>query len=342
MPFAEEDGSPLRGIDIEQEPAGSLFHLRRAFSYRDPVYQDSVDVEAGLATDLASVPWFLWWLIASYGRHTAAAVVHDKLVVPTMQPAERAHADATFFHALEESGNNTGKGNDQVRFELGAYALMPNVKIIAPWREWDLLSREKLLRYADDARHSRGRQEAHQRRRAVLDGCQPAAHLLRGRRPRRPGRRSRGIDVALTVRAGEGAGAGPKYVGHRIRARRHRRAERPTHVAATSADRAEPARRQARHRPPRPGREPLCRHEVARLLRNAGRHDPAARPSRDRVDHAGPRSRAPEGRPDAALRQHDLQRLLVGAGARALQAPDRPYAGQTVNGWVRASSTRAM
>src|SRR5438270_6118651 len=44
----------------------------------------------------------------------------------------------------------TGKGNDQVRFELGAYALMPNVKVIAPWREWDLLSREKLLRYAEE------------------------------------------------------------------------------------------------------------------------------------------------------------------------------------------------
>ncbi len=43
----------------------------------------------------------------------------------------------------------TGKGNDQVRFELGAYALMPDVKVIAPWREWDLLSRDKLLAYAD-------------------------------------------------------------------------------------------------------------------------------------------------------------------------------------------------
>ena len=43
----------------------------------------------------------------------------------------------------------TGKGNDQVRFELTAYALMPNVRIIAPWREWDLLSRDKLLAYAD-------------------------------------------------------------------------------------------------------------------------------------------------------------------------------------------------
>ena len=43
----------------------------------------------------------------------------------------------------------TGKGNDQVRFELGAYALKPDIKIIAPWREWDLLSREKLLDYAE-------------------------------------------------------------------------------------------------------------------------------------------------------------------------------------------------
>ncbi len=43
----------------------------------------------------------------------------------------------------------TGKGNDQIRFEIGAYSLFPQVKIIAPWREWDLNSREKLLNYAD-------------------------------------------------------------------------------------------------------------------------------------------------------------------------------------------------
>jgi argininosuccinate synthase len=42
----------------------------------------------------------------------------------------------------------TGKGNDQVRFELGYYAMEPNIKVIAPWREWDLTSREKLLSYA--------------------------------------------------------------------------------------------------------------------------------------------------------------------------------------------------
>ena len=42
----------------------------------------------------------------------------------------------------------TGKGNDQIRFELGAYALMPGVQVIAPWREWDLSSRESLMEYA--------------------------------------------------------------------------------------------------------------------------------------------------------------------------------------------------
>jgi len=42
----------------------------------------------------------------------------------------------------------TGKGNDQVRFELGAYALRPDIQVIAPWREWDLNSREKLMAYA--------------------------------------------------------------------------------------------------------------------------------------------------------------------------------------------------
>lgn len=44
----------------------------------------------------------------------------------------------------------TGKGNDQVRFELGAYALTPGISVIAPWREWDLNSREKLMAYCEE------------------------------------------------------------------------------------------------------------------------------------------------------------------------------------------------
>jgi argininosuccinate synthase len=72
-----------------------------------------------------------------------------------MEIAAQVGADAVAHGA-------TGKGNDQVRFELGYYAFNPYIKVIAPWREWDLLSREKLLAYADahgipiDARKRQG------------------------------------------------------------------------------------------------------------------------------------------------------------------------------------------
>jgi len=56
--------------------------------------------------------------------------------------AEEVGADAV-------AHGSTGKGNDQVRFELSYYALKPDVKVIAPWREWDLTSRTKLLEYAE-------------------------------------------------------------------------------------------------------------------------------------------------------------------------------------------------
>jgi argininosuccinate synthase len=72
------------------------------------------------------------------GTSIARPLIAKRLV----EIARREKADAISHGA-------TGKGNDQVRFELGAYALMPNVKVIAPWREWDLLSRDKLLAYAD-------------------------------------------------------------------------------------------------------------------------------------------------------------------------------------------------
>src|SRR5208282_2658857 len=56
--------------------------------------------------------------------------------------AEKVGADAVAHGA-------TGKGNDQVRFELAYYALKPDIKVIAPWREWDLNSRSKLIEYAE-------------------------------------------------------------------------------------------------------------------------------------------------------------------------------------------------
>jgi argininosuccinate synthase len=70
------------------------------------------------------------------GTSIARPLIAKRLV----EIAEETGADAIAHGA-------TGKGNDQVRFELGAYALKPGIKIIAPWREWDLNSREKLMDY---------------------------------------------------------------------------------------------------------------------------------------------------------------------------------------------------
>ncbi len=65
--------------------------------------------------------------------------------------AKRQIEIARQTQAKAVSHGATGKGNDQVRFELGYYALEPSIKVIAPWREWNLLSREKLLSYAEEA-----------------------------------------------------------------------------------------------------------------------------------------------------------------------------------------------
>lgn len=72
------------------------------------------------------------------GTSIARPLIAKRLI----EIANETNADAISHGA-------TGKGNDQVRFELGAYALKPDVKVIAPWREWGLMSREKLLDYAE-------------------------------------------------------------------------------------------------------------------------------------------------------------------------------------------------
>ena len=73
------------------------------------------------------------------GTSIARPLISKRLV----EIAKETGADAIAHGA-------TGKGNDQVRFELGAYALMPDVKVIAPWREWDLTSRATLMAYAEE------------------------------------------------------------------------------------------------------------------------------------------------------------------------------------------------
>ena len=174
----------------------------------------------------------------------------------------------------------TGKGNDQVRFELGYYALEPDIRVIAPWREWEFASREQLIDFA----------EKHQI---------PISKDKRGEAPF-------SVDANLLHSSSEGkvledpAVEAPEYVHQRtispedapdkptidrdrLRARRSRSRSTASALSpADPADQAQPARPRQRHRPARPGREPLRRHEVARRLRDARRHDPARRPSRHR------------------------------------------------------------
>jgi len=77
------------------------------------------------------------------GEYLLGTAIARPLIAKRMvEIADEVGADAVAHGA-------TGKGNDQVRFELGAYALNPDIKVIAPWREWDLNSREKLLAYAE-------------------------------------------------------------------------------------------------------------------------------------------------------------------------------------------------
>jgi argininosuccinate synthase len=219
----------------------------------------------------------------------------------------------------------TGKGNDQVRFELGAYALMPNVKVIAPWREWDLTSRETLLAYAD----THGIPVDFKKRKGESPFSMDANLLhisYEGGILEDPCRRPAGKGhVASDGVAREGAEQA-RARRARIRARRSWSRQWPAHESPHELlIRAEPPGRQARRRPPRPGREPLRGHEVARLLRTPAARSCCGAP-RDRVAHARPRGRAPERRPDAALRQPDLQRLLVVARAHRAADPDRPHA----------------
>jgi argininosuccinate synthase len=73
------------------------------------------------------------------GTSIARPLISKRLV----EIAEKVGADAISHGA-------TGKGNDQVRFELNAYAINANIQVIAPWREWNLSSRESLMKYAED------------------------------------------------------------------------------------------------------------------------------------------------------------------------------------------------
>ena len=161
----------------------------------------------------------------------------------------------------------TGKGNDQVRFELTYAAFAPDLAVIAPWREWDIRSREDAIAYA----------AAHNfpvdgdRREDLFARPEPLAPLARGRR-------SRGSQLGADRRcvpAHRLAGARARQAGDRhdrLRAGHaglgERRGPGRGHVVSDAQHDRRPPRRRTR----RSGRGSARRHEVARHLRDAGRH----------------------------------------------------------------------
>ena len=107
--------------------------------------------------------------------------------------AEKVGADAVAHGA-------TGKGNDQVRFELTYYALKPDVKVIAPWREWDLHfahEADRVRRAAPDPDR-----QGQARRGAVLGRCQPAARVLGRQGAGGSGAGSAGLRLFAHARSG--------------------------------------------------------------------------------------------------------------------------------------------
>ena len=77
------------------------------------------------------------------GRYLLASALSRPLITRLLVETAKMEGAEAIAHGC------TGKGNDQVRFELGAYALKPGIQVIAPWREWDLTSRERLMAYAE-------------------------------------------------------------------------------------------------------------------------------------------------------------------------------------------------
>ena len=185
----------------------------------------------------------------------------------------------------------TGKGNDQVRFELGAYALdarHPHHRAVA--RMGPAVAREA-ARVRREARHP-GRLKKKKGGGAPYSMDANLLHIsYEGRILEDPAYEPEESMWRWTV-SPEKAPDRPEYVELEYQQGDIVAINGKKLTPAQVLDQAQPTRRQARHRPARPGRKPLCRHEIARLLRNPRRHHHAQGAPRHRIDHARPRSAA--------------------------------------------------
>ena len=220
----------------------------------------------------------------------------------------------------------TGKGNDQVRFELSAYALDPAIKVIAPWREWDLGSRAKLIEYAE--RH----QIPIPRGKSGEPPYSTDANLLHisyeGRALEDPWHEPDAAMFTRTV-APEAAPEEPTYVEIEF--------ERGDPVALDGEPRCRPRALLARLNEIAGangvGRLDLVENRFVGMKSRGVYETPGgtvlhAAHRGDRIDHPRPRRGPSQGRADAALRRADLQRLLVRARAPDAAGADRPEPGE--------------
>ena len=211
---------------------------------------------------------YLWKLVRSGGVYEHKYLLGTSIARPLLAKRQAEVALKTGCDALAHGC--TGKGNDQVRFELTYKAIAPHLNVIAPWREWDIVSREDAIEYAKTHNvpiaqsttkiYSRDRNIWHiSHEGGELEdpaNAAPDGIWMLSKSP------AEAPDKPAEVTIGFEAGVPVSLNGNRNLS------------GVALLEELNQHRRRERNRTHRPGREPLRRHEVARLLRNAGRHDP--------------------------------------------------------------------
>ena len=212
----------------------------------------------------------------------------------------------------------TGKGNDQVRFELAFRALAPELTVIAPWREWDLRSRTDCIAYAQ--KHSIPitvtLKKPYSMDRNLMHVSYEGGIL-------EDPWRAPDEDMFILTRSPERAPDEPVELVIGFEQGTPVTLDGESLDPCASPRQAQSHRRYARGGPGGHGRESLRGAEVARRLRDARGQRAARGASRGRIDHDGPRRDARAGPPLAALRGDDLQRLLVRSGDGIRAGGDR-------------------
>ena len=200
----------------------------------------------------------------------------------------------------------TGKGNDQVRFELSAFALDPDIKVIAPWREWKLRGRADLVAYAEE----KGIKIPTTPEKPYSTDANLLHISYEGGVLEDPWVRPPEGMFKLTVDP-ESAPDEPEVVTVTFEG------GNPVAINGEALDpvahsgNRQQAGRSTRGGPGRHRREPVRRDEEPRGVRDSGRNPAPSCPPGSRVDHPRPRSRPPPRRADPSVCRDGLQRLLV-------------------------------